>query len=144
MSIHKICSLFLLFVHFFSACGMNNKTAFMKLCDEDIEAAVLYIRTQLIANQNNQELSLTEKSFIFGKLYASNPSGFSFVHGEKMLIREIAVFVKVNADEEKEDGIDHIAPNSAKEIKMNLKKMVKTAVGLIYGDAIELRKIKRL
>lgn len=134
---------FSLLSHICSACGVNNKTVFEKLKDEDIDAVQKYIRFQLrsildsIAEQSNRELNYVEKSFIFGKFYALNPSKFSFVHGEKMLIEEIVTYIKNKTNEEQPDEISLVNLS-----KNTLKNVVQTAVGLIYGDINEMRKLK--
>lgn len=111
--------------------------------DEDIDAVENYIRSQLpgildsIAVQSNRELNYVEKSFIFGKFYALNPSKFSFVHGEKMLIEEIANYIKNKTNEEQpgDKCLEHPG-------KIASKYVVQTAVGSIYGNINEMRKVK--
>lgn len=128
-------------------CGINNATVFEKVTDEDINIVEQYVRTQLpdilvsIALQNGVEPNIIEKSFFFSKKYGSDPSKFSFVHGEKMLIREIAAHVNSKMNVKRNDGTNYFALKPEdKLIKFPSKTIVNTSVGLIYGDHASLKK----
>lgn len=89
-------------------CGFANALTFKTIDDADIEFVENRIRMTHVDCHDNKNLINT-----FGKTFASNPSQFQFLRGEKKQIKELAKHVQKVVDKGGINyGIHHFKPKS--------------------------------
>lgn len=125
---------------------MSSANVFCKVCDADITAMENYIREGLpnvletIEKAKGETLGQMEKMFIFGMKYALNEKKFMLIPGEKITIRNIADHVRMKMTADK----NHFTLNPRSRTKnFKPKNTVDTIIGMIYGDPVALKKIKK-
>lgn len=132
-----------IFVYVCSICGLSIPRVFSEVGDADINAMENYIRDELphvlkaIEVSEGIKLNIIEKSFIFGKKYASNEENFRLIPGERITIKNIAHHVKSKLAKN-----DNYFSSKSESKKFSPKNTVNTIIGLIYGE-VESRKKSR-
>lgn len=126
-------------VPIFSVCGFNNAIVIGKMEDANLIAVETYIRDDLPKILENfakeeRELSSREKSFFFSSKYVQNMADFKFMEGEKILIKEIVNHVKVKHSS---PMLPSVVDASGKNVKNDMKGIVETSIGLIFGENLE-------
>lgn len=119
-----------------SICNCNN---IMVLADFDtdpkIDIVQNYIRTTLpkivksIEERSGQQLSDIGKTYLFSERHVSDPENFTFVHGERVVIKKISEHVK----REKSTQQNRFNVATA-EKRFEQTSLIETAVGLIFSD----------
>lgn len=113
----------------YSANGLSNAVVFNGIDDEIIKCTEHFIRSELlpilqnVAGKNGQELDSKGMELFYGQSFASRPGEFKFTLGEKILITQIMQHVA-------QKGFKYFAVGKK---KMNMSKLIETAVGLIFG-----------
>lgn len=103
--------------------------------DEKIDIVQNYIRSTLpqivksIEERSGQQLKDIEKTYLFSERHVSDPENFTFVHGERVVIKKISDHVK------KEKSTQQNRFNVAKaEKRFKQSNSIQTTVGLIFSD----------
>lgn len=90
-------------VFIFSYCGFNNALSFKNITDSHIDAVEEFIRTNIssvLKSENNEDL--------YGPFFAKNPQCFTFLAGDRELIKELSSHVRNIVDKNgKNSGLIH-------------------------------------
>lgn len=126
--------------YFFSYCGFNNALSFKNITDTHIDAVEKFIRTDIpnvVKTENSEDL--------YGPFFANAPQCFTFLPGDRELIKEISSHVRHIVDKNgKNSGLIHFKSIESKsaEVKFSgsesqlenhsgrsylLKKLISTA-----------------
>lgn len=112
--------------------------------EEVIDVVQNYIRTVLpqvvesTEKRTNEQLDDIQRSYLFSQRHVSDPKNFMFVHGERVVIKKISDHVK--NEKSANPNKFKMAKPSKKFMPRNLRN---TTIGLIFGDADELKFSKR-
>lgn len=108
--------------------------------DEKIDIVQNYIRTSLpkivesIELRSGEKLEDFEKSYLFSDRHVSDTENFTFVHGERVVIKNISMHVK--SEKVKTQNRFNLTTSETKFAQNNL---IQTAVGLIFGEDQQLK-----